>query len=47
MSDIMLVKKYQIGLIYLKFGNMISINSDVEVIFIKNEQDFKNFFKKI
>jgi len=30
----------------LKFGKMIAINSDVEVIIIKNEKDFKNFFKK-
>ena len=25
---------------------MISLNSNVEVIIIKNEKDFKNFFKK-
>ena len=30
----------------LKFGKMISRNSSVEVIIIKNEKDFKNFFKK-
>ncbi len=30
----------------IKFGKMISLNSFVEVIIIKNEQDFKNFFKK-
>ena len=30
----------------VKFGKMISLNSNVEVIIIKNEQDFKNFFKK-
>tara|TARA_B100000941_G_C27998211_1_gene299208 strand:- start:1 stop:432 length:432 start_codon:yes stop_codon:yes gene_type:complete len=30
----------------IKFGKMIAINSDVEVIIIKNEKDFKNFFKK-
>ena len=29
-----------------KFGKMISRNSSVEVIIIKNEKDFKNFFKK-
>ncbi len=28
------------------FGNMISSNSKVDVILIKNEQDFKNYFKK-
>ena len=30
----------------IKFGKMISLNSGVEVIIIKNEKDFKNFFKK-
>ena len=30
----------------VKFGRMISLNSNVEVIIIKNEKDFKNFFKK-
>ena len=30
----------------VKFGKMISLNSSVEVIIIKNEKDFKNFFKK-
>ncbi len=30
----------------VKFGRMISLNSSVEVIIIKNEKDFKNFFKK-
>ena len=30
----------------VKFGKMISLNSNVEVIIIKNEKDFKNFFKK-
>ena len=30
----------------VKFGRMISLNSNVEVIVIKNEKDFKNFFKK-
>ncbi len=29
-----------------KFGKMISLNSVVEVIIIKNEKEFKNFFKK-
>ena len=29
------------------FGNMISSNSKTDVILIKNEQDFKNYFKKI
>tara|TARA_Y200000002_G_scaffold157463_1_gene130220 strand:- start:871 stop:2265 length:1395 start_codon:yes stop_codon:yes gene_type:complete len=30
----------------INFGKMISLNSGVEVIIIKNEKDFKNFFKK-
>ena len=30
----------------INFGKMISLNSSVEVIIIKNEKDFKNFFKK-
>ena len=30
----------------LKFGRMISMNSSVEVIIIKNEKEFKNFLKK-
>ena len=30
----------------IKFGKMISLNSGVQVIIIKNEKDFKNFFKK-
>ena len=30
----------------IKFGKMISLNSGVEVIIIKNEKDFRNFFKK-
>ena len=30
----------------VKFGRMISLNSSVEVIIIKNEKDFKNYFKK-
>ena len=31
----------------INFGKMISLNSGVEVIIIKNEKDFKNFLKKI
>ena len=30
----------------IKFGKMISSNSNVDVIIIKNEENFKNFFKK-
>ncbi len=30
----------------IKFGKMISLNSKVDVIIIKDEKDFKNFFKK-
>ena len=35
-------KKFDI----LKFAKMISVNSDVNVIVIKDEENFKNFFKK-
>ena len=35
-------KKFDI----LKFARMISVNSDVNVIVIKDEENFKNFFKK-
>ncbi len=30
----------------IKFGKLISLNSKVDVIVIKDEKDFKNFFKK-
>ena len=30
----------------LKFARMISVNSDVNVIVIKDEENLKNFFKK-
>jgi UDP-N-acetylmuramate--alanine ligase len=30
----------------IKFGKMISFNSNVDVIIIENEENFKNFFKK-
>ena len=30
----------------IKFGKMISLNSNVEVIVVKDEENFKNFFKK-
>ena len=29
-----------------KFGKMISLNSNVDVIIIKDEKNLKNFFKK-
>ena len=35
-------KKFDI----LKFAKMISVNSDVNVIVIKDEENLKNFFKK-